>query len=135
MSKKSDVDQPAAPSPSPAPRRESRLSCEETLHIQVQRGAIDLDGLVLTCNTRDVSRSGFNVRAERPLLLGVILEVLIALPELQPPFLLTAEARWCKPLDDGGFSIGFVILDAMHSDYQAWRDTLDECDPGLVPLT
>lgn len=106
-------------------QREPRFARNETLFLQVQRGAVDLEGLVLHCNTRDISRNGFNVKADNPIALGVILELLMELPEHQQPFLLTAEVRWCKPLEAKGFSVGFVILDAMHSDYVAWREALD----------
>jgi len=106
--------------------REKRVARTEKVFIQVQRGGVDLEGFVLQSTTRDISRSGFNARAEHPLQAEVILDVLVELPEYQQPFLLTAESRWCKPLDDGAYSVGFVILDAQHSDYQDWIAIMSE---------
>ncbi len=106
--------------------REKRVARTEKVFIQVQRGAIDLEGFVLQSTTRDISRGGFNAWSEQPLQSEVILDVLVELPEYQQPFLLTAESRWCKPLDEGGYSVGFVILDAAHSDYQDWFDVMSK---------
>ncbi len=100
--------------------REKRIARSEKVFIQVQRGAVDLEGYVLQSTTRDISRGGFNAWSEHPLQTEIIVDVLVELPEYQQPFLLTAESRWCKPIAQGGYSIGFVILDAEHSDYRDW---------------
>lgn len=104
-------------------RQEPRLARDDAIHIQVRQGATvpPQSALVLHVNTRDISASGFNAACNMALTHGTVLDVVIELRGDGKPFLLTAEVRWCKPHPDGGYAAGFVITDAIGSDYEAWR--------------
>lgn len=104
-------------------RQEPREPRDETIHIQVQQAPSNANqpALVLHATTRDVSAHGFNAGSNLALPIGSLLDVLIELRDNQPAFLLAAEVRWCRPHADGGFSIGFAVVDASGSDYQAWQ--------------
>lgn len=104
-------------------RRDQRDQRIEHLHIQVLWGAEqeDLPGLVLHVATRDVSRTGFCASANHPLSVGRIFDVLLEMSADSSPYLLTAEVRWCKQDDTGGYAVGFIILNALHSDIEVWQ--------------
>lgn len=104
-------------------RQEPREPRDETIHIQVQHApsSVSQPALVLHASTRDISAHGFNASSNLALPTGSLLDVLIELRDSQPAFLLTAEVRWCRPQPDGDYSIGFAVIDASGSDYQAWQ--------------
>lgn len=104
-------------------RQHPRQPRIESLHIQVMREAEhERDpGLVLHVKTRDISRDGFSAHANRELQSGRIFDVLVELNDNHHPFLLTSEVRWCKPLGNNEFLVGFSLLPAQHSDIDAWH--------------
>lgn len=104
-------------------RQENRLASAEPVHIQILRQAPAAVGTpaVLHANTRDISSSGFNAHSNVELAPGLVLDVLIELRDGSQPYLLTAEVRWCQARDDNGYAVGFVVMAAQGSDYQAWQ--------------
>lgn len=104
-------------------RQEPRLARHDPIHIQIQHGssAPPQPAVLLHADTRDISSNGFNARSNRPLQVGTLLDVLIELRGNGKPFLLTAEVRWSQPQANGEHAVGFAIVDAVGTDYQAWQ--------------
>lgn len=106
-------------------RQEPRLTRDDAIHIQIRKGATvpPQPAVVLHVCTRDISAHGFNAGSNVALTPGTVLDVVIELQGDGKPFLLTAEVRWCKPVENG-FAAGFAIIDAVGSDYLAWQQQL-----------
>jgi hypothetical protein len=101
-------------------RREARSLRDERIHIQVQHGAEGgyAEGYVLHAHTHDISAGGINAFCAYALDVATVLDLLVEFPG-EPPYLLTAEVRWCSA-DEAGFRIGFQILANRGSDYTLW---------------
>lgn len=103
-------------------RSAERVARHDTIHIQIL--SADSGGgagaEVVHGQTDDVSAAGFKLRTDRPIEPGLILDLLIEVGGEPRRYLLVAEVRWCRPEGDG-FSAGFALLDAAHSDIVPWR--------------
>ncbi|NQD35565.1 PilZ domain-containing protein [Permianibacter sp. IMCC34836] len=104
-------------------RQENRLASAEPVHIQILRQVPTsvATTAVLHANTHDISSSGFNALSNVELTPGLLLDVLIELRDGSQPYLLTAEVRWCQAREGGNYSVGFVVMAAQGSDFQAWQ--------------
>jgi hypothetical protein len=105
-------------------RRHLRLPVESTVFIELVSPGIGgvNSGKVAICKTLDVSRGGLCVSLEHELVVGAILQVGIELPDAQDTLYLAGEVRWCleNHAPESGWSAGFALLNAGHSDIDSW---------------
>lgn len=107
-----------------------RLPVSSTVFIELISPGTGADeaGAVIKCTTLNVSRSGLHVRLEHELVPGTILQIGIELPDSRETLYLAGEVRWCMAAPGGGYSAGFVLLNADGSDIAEWNSILVEME-------
>lgn len=83
--------------------------------------------------SRDLSREGIKISADRPLLEGSLVELEISLPDEIRPIRTTGKVMWSRPgsQEEGGFESGvsFLLIDpvdkfrALDYAYNYWLET------------
>jgi hypothetical protein len=83
-------------------------------------------GEIAQCQSVDVSSEGLQVRLERALSVGAILQIGVVLLPGDEALYLAAEVMWCRadPAHRNSWCAGLRILDATGSDIGDWRDTI-----------
>ncbi|MFN4292380.1 MAG: PilZ domain-containing protein [Permianibacter sp.] len=108
-------------------RESQRWARRERAYIQL----LFDDGGAVRVQTEDISAGGFRAALAAPLPEGSILHVVIELSSSQSRYLLAAEVRWCRELTAGHYHVGFSLLDARGTDYEAWQQFAGNPD-GLL---
>lgn len=83
-------------------------------------------GEIAQCQSINVSSEGLQVRLERALSPGAILQVGVVLTPGDDALYLATEVMWCSPdpENDGSWCAGLRILNATGSDIGDWRDII-----------
>ena len=79
-------------------------------------------GKIAISETLNVSRGGLRVTLEHELIAGAILQIGVDLPDNPNTLHLAAEVKWCvaNTAPHTGWSAGFALLKAGHSDIDRW---------------
>ena len=109
-------------------RKYLRLPLETRTFIElVSPTADDSDpGVLVTCETLNVSRDGLQVLLAREVTVGAILQIGVDLPDSRETLYLAGEIRWCLQTGDEKlpWAVGFRILSSVNSDIDRWVDLL-----------
>ena len=110
-----------------------KRTCRITIELAAT-GPDDAPGEVVECSTRDLSRSGINVRLEQALTPGAIHQLSIHYFDNERPLQLTGEVRWSKPAIESAraWDAGIAVLNGRDTDVIAWENLLAVLDRQAV---
>jgi hypothetical protein len=88
----------------------------------------------LSCTTRDLSRSGVNLRLPLELSPGAIHHLEVSYFDDEPPLQLTGEVRWSRPVagQSGIWDTGLALFQGRDTDMIAWEHLLAVLDRQAV---
>lgn len=109
-------------------RSESRLIEKFTIFVETYsspEGDQDPDSIRVT-KTIDVSTKGLQIELDTRVPVSSVLQLYIQGSDRSRKFLLTGEVRWTYQAEPYKHFIGFRLLDASHTDNEAWQDYITE---------
>jgi hypothetical protein len=112
-------------------RQHPRFPLAQTAFIELLAADVGSEdesaGEVVSCRTVNASRAGLQVKVRHPLIVGSMLQVAVDMADDDSSTLyLVAEVRWCElgPISGQGWIAGFILMDALDSDIDAWHSLL-----------
>ena len=133
----------------PGKRKHLRLPLTSHSFLELQSPGLGdaSHGVVLACNTRNVSRGGLLLSLEQEVTVGAILQIGVDLPAASDTLYLVGEVRWCTAASNAdeqapGWYAGFQILNARDTDIARWVELIGAMETsqakppgGRTPLT
>ncbi len=111
-------------------RGETRLEIEETIFIEILASDSSSAGMVIMCNSLDLSANGLQVILDEDISIGSIFRLCIDLKS-QDPIFLVGEVMWKRPdAETEGFRLGFSLFESDDTDIQRWKELVADLLTG-----
>ena len=111
-------------------RIETRIDLEETIFIEIIASDMSDTGIIIMCNSLDLSANGLQVIIDEEISLGSILRLCIDLKDAEPIYVV-GEVKWKRPDEEtGGWRIGFLLFEADDTDIQRWKEFVADALAG-----
>jgi len=110
-------------------RKHKRIHCDETITVTVVACADrpELKGESVSCNTRDVSSTGFRLRLGMELPPGCRLKLYIEARRARRSFDLEGDVAWVAPgSTEDVYVVGVLLRDKPRREMKAWREFVVE---------